>query len=281
MGALNLKTEEKNEALIIKFPGVVDANSKDELEKNVKMWQIKELKLFVLDFKDTVDFDRNLYKIIIEFKKNLEKVGKSLATISVSNRLKTNITSEGMASAFNIVATLNDAYKHAGIKVASPKKIKLDINFINPFIAGTIETFKTQVGVPITPGKPTVKTQGGVIQGNSLAGVINLTCSHFTGIIAIAFSKEVFLNTYNKMLDEDVKELNDEVKDGAGELLNIIYGQAKKELNRVGYQLEKAIPTIMAGENIQIHVSRQTPAIVLPFSSELGDFYLEVSISTD
>jgi chemotaxis protein CheX len=281
MAALDLRTEEKNEALIIKFPGVVDINSKDDLEKNIKMWQIKELKLFVLDFKETIDFDRNLYKMIIDFKKNLEKVGKSLATISVSNRLKNNITAEGMASAFNIVLTLNDAYKLAGIKLVPPKKIKLDTAFINPFITGTISTFETQVGLKITPSKPSVKKPGDKLEDISLAGVINLTCSYFSGTISIAFSEKVFLKIYNKMLDEKIEAIDDSVKDGAGELLNIIYGQAKKELNRVGYQLEKAIPTILAGENIQIHTSKQTPSILLPFESELGVFYLEVCVSID
>ncbi len=280
MAALDLRTEERNEALIIKFPGVVDANSKDDLEKNIKMWQIKELKLFVLDLKNTVDFDRNLYKIIIDFKNNLEKVGKYMATISVSNRLKNSITSEGMASAFNMVGTLGEAYKLAGILVASPKKIKLDTNFINPFITGTMTTFETQVGLSIKPGKPAVKKTGEKFMDNiALAGIINLTCKDFTGTISIAFPEKVFLGVYNTMLDENIEVLDDEVKDGAGELLNIIYGQAKQELNRQGYQLEKAIPTILAGDNIQIHGGKQSPAICLPFESKVGRFYLEVAVA--
>ena len=40
----------------------------------------------------------------------------------------------------------------------------------------------------------------------------------------------------------DDKEINDENKDFAGEIVNMIYGQAKIDLNLGGYNFDKAFP---------------------------------------
>lgn len=281
MSALDLVTEEKNGVLIIKFPGVLEATASEEMEKHIKMWLIKDIKLFVFDFGATLHFDHNLYKSIIHFKKNLQKVEKTLATISVSQKLKSEFNTAGIGHVFNIQKNLNEAYVHAGIRVQSPKKIQLDTNFINPFIKGAQITFETQVGLKITAGKPFIKKANELPGEFAIAGIINLTCAHFTGAVSIVFSKSTFLNIYNKMLDENISEITDEVKDGAGELLNIIYGLAKKELNELGYRLEKAIPTILYGSNIKVHSNKNCPTIALPFQSESGEFFIEVNLSTD
>ncbi|HDP25331.1 MAG TPA: chemotaxis protein CheX [Deltaproteobacteria bacterium] len=78
------------------------------------------------------------------------------------------------------------------------------------------------------------------------------------------------------MFGEEVKEINDEVKDAVGEVLNIISGQARQKLETLGRSLKGAIPTVITGKNHTIcHITKQS-IIVIPFETDTGHFTIEV-----
>jgi CheY-specific phosphatase CheX len=80
------------------------------------------------------------------------------------------------------------------------------------------------------------------------------------------------------MLGEKYTELNDELQDGAAELLNMIFGHAKVILNKQGHTIQKAIPTVIRGGNLQTTHLGNSKVVVLPFSvgAEIGEFYIEI-----
>ena len=156
---------------------------------------------------------------------------------------------------------------------------KIDGEFLNPFIAAAVKTLETQADIKITPGKAYIKktSSDNKIQID-IAGIINLTCQQFKGSIALCFPAGVFLSIYEAMLDERPDEIDEEVSDCAGELLNIIFGTAKTELIPKGYKLERAIPTVLAGQKLMVKFKSPYPAIVLPFESNIGEFLIEILI---
>lgn len=153
---------------------------------------------------------------------------------------------------------------------------KLDVRFFKPFIDGTIKALKVQSQIEAKPGKPYFKQRE---QSNiDIAAVIGLTSAAFTGTITLCFPAAVFLKAMSNMLDEEFTTITQDLQDGAAELLNIIFGQAKIVLNEEGYEIQKAIPTVISGSNLStVHVSK-VPVIVIPFSSSAGAFYIEISI---
>ena len=153
---------------------------------------------------------------------------------------------------------------------------KLDVNFINPFIEGAIQTLKLQCSFPTTAGKPFLKGSGPEIKID-IAAVIGLTSKAFNGSVAICFPQKIFLTIMEKMLGEKYTVITAELEDGASELLNIIFGHAKKELNTKGYAIEKAIPTIIRGSDMSVKHLTSSPTLVLPFDSEAGTFHIEVA----
>jgi chemotaxis protein CheX len=158
---------------------------------------------------------------------------------------------------------------------------RFDVNFINPFIEGTIETLKIQCGfVTINAGKPYSKGQGPQ-PSSDLAAVIGLTSTAFNGSVAICFPEEVFLAIMEKMLGEKYTTITQDVEDGASELLNIIFGQAKKSLNALGYAIDRAVPTIVRGESLNVFHLTRSPTIMLPFESEVGAFHIEIVTEKD
>jgi chemotaxis protein CheX len=80
------------------------------------------------------------------------------------------------------------------------------------------------------------------------------------------------------MLGESHKEITPETADLVAELLNIIYGQAKTELNAgLGLDLPPALPTVLRGEKLSLRQNSSAPVVVLPFQSDLGIFHVEIA----
>ena len=78
------------------------------------------------------------------------------------------------------------------------------------------------------------------------------------------------------MLDEPFKEITDELQDGVAEMLNIIFGHAKAILNTQGHTIQKAIPTVIRGDNIRTSHLSLSKVMVLSFVTDLGTFQIEI-----
>ncbi|MCH2535694.1 MAG: chemotaxis protein CheX [Bdellovibrionales bacterium] len=158
---------------------------------------------------------------------------------------------------------------------------KLDGDFLNPFISATKNVLQTQANTDLSAGKPYIKRLGDVDALTEIAGVISLTCEQFKGSIAVCFNSEVFLNIYENMVGEKHEEITEDVQDAAGEILNIIFGQAKTVLKGKNYVLERAIPTVLVGEKLRIRYKSKIPTIVIPFETKTGTFHIEIIVDLD
>ena len=121
--------------------------------------------------------------------------------------------------------------------------LMLDLNFINPFILAAVEVLQIQCQIKLEGGKPFLKGKEAQ-PAFAIASVIGLTSEHFKGAISLNFQEDFYLALLSNMLGEKVTEINNDTQDGAAELLNMIYGSAKTQLNTKGYTLQRAIPTV-------------------------------------
>jgi chemotaxis protein CheX len=152
---------------------------------------------------------------------------------------------------------------------------QMDVRFFKPFVDATIKTLKVQCNTDTTHEKPYIK--GTKPQPEfDLAAVIALTSNAFNGTITLSFTKNTFLNVMAGMLGEKHAEITAELEDGAAELLNIIFGQAKLTLTQEGYTVEKAIPTVIRGAGLKTRIVSPQPVIVLPFATAAGVFEIEI-----
>jgi len=165
-----------------------------------------------------------------------------------------------------------------GDRVAPSLDLKLVEPFIDPFTVATKTVFETQAQTPVMPGKAYLLPHDERIP-MEIVGLIGLACAEFKGALSICFRSEVFLKIYENMVGERHGAISQEIEDAAGELLNIIFGQAKTIVNdQKGYKLELAIPTVLTGEKLQLHHQSRNSAVVLPFESGAGAFHLEILI---
>lgn len=159
-------------------------------------------------------------------------------------------------------------------------KMSVDVNFFKPFVDGTLLTLKIQCSLEAKVGKPFYKQKSSA-KTFDITGIIGLTSNAFNGSIAICFPKAVFLTLMSNMLGEQYGEITPDLEDGAAELLNIIFGHAKRVLNGQNYSVQKAIPTIVRGDNIETRHLTSSPIVVLPFNTEKGEFHIEIALEPD
>jgi chemotaxis protein CheX len=149
----------------------------------------------------------------------------------------------------------------------------MDAKFIDPFISATLNVLETMAFTKAEAGKPYLKKDQ--IASGDVSGVIGLT-GEVSGTFSVSYSEESILAIVSNMFGEEVKEINEEIKDAVGEITNMISGQARQELDRLGRSLRAAIPTVIMGKNHTITHVTAYPIIAIPFSTSKGDFTIEV-----
>lgn len=154
----------------------------------------------------------------------------------------------------------------------------MKVEFINPFLQATINVLSTMAMLNPKPGKPSLK-QGEMAKGD-VTGIIGLT-GPAEGSLAVSFTGSCALKIVENMVGEKYEELNDEVADAVGELTNMISGDARAQLQKIGYDFTASLPTVVRGKNHTVkHISRGGPTVLIPFDTENGNFYVEASFGS-
>ena len=153
---------------------------------------------------------------------------------------------------------------------------QLDLKFFKPFVESTLRVLKVQCNVDSSGEKPFLKGQQPQPTFD-IAAVIGVTGAVFSGSIILCFPERVFLKIMSNMLGEPCTTITKDLEDGASELLNIIFGQAKLVLSSQGLVVDQAIPTVIRGSQIQASHSSQAQVMVLPFKTSAGEFHIEIA----
>jgi len=152
----------------------------------------------------------------------------------------------------------------------------IDVNFINPFVAAVVNVIESMAQIKLTRVTPYVKKPDmpkGAI--GDISGIIGMNSDRFLGSMAMCFQEGLILKIFNNMMGGATRELNDDVKDAVAELTNIIFGNAKRDLNVIGHTIQPAIPSVITGKNHEIRHSIEGMCLVIPFESLSGKMVVE------
>lgn len=155
---------------------------------------------------------------------------------------------------------------------------KFNVEIINPFLESMANVLATMAMLEPTPGKVAIKQED--IAFGDISGIIGLTGENFRASMAVTFTKPVILEVGARMLGESFTEIDGTIKDLVGEITNMVTGGAKNLLSQKGYEIGLATPVVVTGDNHQIIHKATGPKIVVPFSVESGDFFVEVCFET-
>lgn len=163
------------------------------------------------------------------------------------------------------------------VKKSKGKKQTVNVEFINPFIDSTKNVLTTMCGLQVERKKLFLKDDHKML--GDVSGVMGLSGAA-TGSVVISLPAKLACTIVGKMLGEEpARELNSDVCDGVGEVINMISGQAKSMLVKTKYHFTISIPSVVSGTGHEISHKKGTPNIVVLFEAEGQDFAIQVCLA--
>jgi chemotaxis protein CheX len=148
---------------------------------------------------------------------------------------------------------------------------------MKPFIEGTVEVFESMLRVRLQESAVEVKDAP---EGTfDLSAVVGLTGAA-TGSFVLSSPIETACRIVERMLGEPGPLSEQDIVDGAGELVNIVAGRACRKLGGAGFEgLYLSLPTVVRGRHRIVWSSKDLPCLLMRFfDSELGPFAIEVNL---
>ena len=237
-------------------------------------WSGTRRSLFVLDFKNVKTMQQGFFRPMFQFWETLRKANCYVASVDISREILQQVMDAGLETVFSPKQSLVQAREVLGFAVNRTEILK---NFVTPFINATKSTFEIQGNLKIKSDKPYLKEEPGPAN-ICIAGIITIKSKVFCGTVALLFTERVFLQLFSSMIGEEVTSITADSRDAAGEILNIIFGQANAVLYEKQYQIENAIPSVIIGDQLKVIEMSRGKAVILPFKTDVGPFYLEISL---
>lgn len=270
------QSEEKDGMHVVTLPPTIDAKNTPQLESAMQFWKKSRCVMHLLDLKQVTTFSQAAYRPFVQFQKDLKSQDKLMVSINISDKLLPALRAGGVESIFSPVETIDHAKRMLQEKIKAQNKSKINVQLINPFIESTIHFMKEQANLDVVSQKPTLKHPG-EYNKFQIAGRMLIHSDNFQGSVIIGFQRSVFEKLYASIMSQGPleKQTQEEIDQSAGEILNIILGRAKVALHEKSHiKIQQAIPEILIGDHYKIH--ENFSAIVIPFQSEIGSFYLEI-----
>ena len=148
------------------------------------------------------------------------------------------------------------------------------MNLINPVLETMVSVMSTMANLQPSIGKPHLK-QDEIALGE-VTGMMNMVSPKVRASLAITFTRPAILDLVKRMLGEELSEVDDTARDMAGEMTNMVVGGAKNLYAAQGYDFDMSSPSILMGENHTVHHAYPGKTIVMPFSSDAGEFFVEI-----
>ncbi len=154
----------------------------------------------------------------------------------------------------------------------------VDSKLIQPFIDETIRTFDLMLGAAVKKTGEEKKEGAGSV--HELSGTVGLSGSA-TGGVVLSMPHSSARKIASQLIGEQVDELSPDVKDGVGELVNVVSARAKRALEKEGLVgLRLSLPRVVVGKGRSVWLSRELPCVSVSFvTEEFGPFCIEISIS--
>lgn len=149
----------------------------------------------------------------------------------------------------------------------------MDLNYINPFIEAVDSVFTTMLSVQ--PRRNGVKVSNEQSNTPSITSLVGLS-GQVSGVVALRFPPPTALQLAGRMLGTEMSEINEEVTDAVSELVNMVAGSAKAKFDH-DPPLELGLPTVVEGAGYKLKYPSKSVWLEVAFTSDAGDFSMEVT----
>ncbi|MGZ3787721.1 MAG: chemotaxis protein CheX [Bacteriovorax sp.] len=156
------------------------------------------------------------------------------------------------------------------------------IEFSRPFIDAAKNIFETMIFSKLETQKPILKTD--TVSRGDVSAVLGLSGElekngyrcHYKAMLVISFPYETYFKVASAMLGETYTAYVPDIHDLGGEIVNMVMGNAKRDLKGMGYTSNMAIPSMIEGKQHSIKYPSGTHVVLIPFLSAHGPVYMEL-----
>ena len=157
------------------------------------------------------------------------------------------------------------------MQATAPSPPKVDVKLITPFVESVRAVFKTMAQVDTTIQKPYLKKSN---SRYNVFGIIGFS-GELTGAVTVSFTRVAAEKLVEAFTGSKIDMESPHFADAIGELANMIAGSAKSKL---GLNANITVPSVIIGDHCHQATLTDVPCIVIPCTSALGDFAVEVCI---
>jgi chemotaxis protein CheX len=155
-------------------------------------------------------------------------------------------------------------------------RLVLDETLARSIISGVEVLFNSTFGIKLIAGKFQITNDYHGLA--DISGHIGMFQDSLEGTMTVGFPSDVILKIIGKAYKKDFSEINKSVREGVGEMTNIIYAQVKKTLNERGFKFKMSVPQVIVGKDHEYFHLHSGSSLVVPFTSENGQFVVFVTL---
>lgn len=177
---------------------------------------------------------------------------------------------------YQLAQTIAKVFSNQNSDDKIDRETRMSVRFLKIFTDATKKILSEFCGIQnIQFQKPRLIKKGEELLPYAIRGSIELESDLFQGAYYIHFDQRTYLNIVNRLLMTEDTEINEDNKDFAGEIVNMIYGQAKIDLNQTGHNFMKAFPKFEVMPNPLRPI---VPMVQLITITELGEIEILIEI---
>lgn len=157
------------------------------------------------------------------------------------------------------------------MKATAPKEALLQIDSL--LRERTLDIFQVMINMELRPGESI--RNGAVPFDTNITAMIGLA-GDLKGFLALYCPAVVATSITSSMLGQEVHELDEDVRDALGEVVNMIAGGVKSGLAETGRNTVVAVPTTIVGTRVQMRGQAGATRCMVPFATATGTFVVEL-----
>ncbi len=135
------------------------------------------------------------------------------------------------------------------------------------------EVLSTFTGQAPQPDKTFVRDEPEAL--GEVSAVVGLTGKNFTGSFVVSFKEECIFQIVASLFGQKPEKINEEVRDAAGEMANMICGAFRRRFEQQGISLQASTPVVVTGKGHTLKILCHSKRLVIPYSLNGDHLYIE------
>jgi len=147
--------------------------------------------------------------------------------------------------------------------------------YVNPFIASTINVFETMTGLKPIKGDLYIKSDENLhYDVSAVIGIVG----DVVGYVSVSLPEKLACKIASIFLMEDKDDMDTDVGDAIGELINMIAGSTKKMFTDRGQKFSISVPNVVVGKGHTIQRPAHIICVGVKFKLDDSSFVIEIAL---